>query len=101
MAMTTHAATAAPAMALAGTTPLSGDVGVCAPELIPFGAAAVTTAREEVGVGLVDRVAVAVAVALPVLVPVEVALGDASGVGASLGPDPDAVGVLVVDGDAT
>jgi hypothetical protein len=106
IAMMTQAATAAPAMALAGMTPLSGDGGVCAPEVMPFGAA---TAREGVGVGLVDRVVLAVcaevAVPVPVPVPVPVAVaeapGDASEVGASLGPDPVPVGVPVAELDAT
>lgn len=84
-------ATVATAMGLAGTTPLSGGGA----ELIPIGAAA-TTAREGVGLGLVDRVLVAVAVVVEVSVPVaaEVLEGGA-GVGAS--PDPEGVPVAELD----
>ena len=87
-------------MAFAGTTPLS----VCAPELMPFGAA--TTAREGVGLGLVDSilvevaVEVAVALAVPVPLPVPVAaLEGGAGVGASPDPVPDPVGVPVAELD--
>ena len=100
--MKTHAATAAPAMAFAGTTPLSGGGA----ELMPIGAAT-TTGPEGVELGLVDRVPVGVAVAVvvevevalpvPLPVPLPVVLGDAAGVGAS--PDPDPVGVPVAELD--
>jgi hypothetical protein len=66
--MMTHAAMAAPAMALAGITPLSA--AVCAPEFTPFGAAATTTGPEGVELGLVDRVPVGVGVEVAVPVPV-------------------------------
>ena len=81
-------------MAFAGTTPLSD----CAPELMPFGAA--TTAREGVGLGLVDSILVEVAVEVAVALPVAV-LGDAVGVGASPDPVPDPVGVPVAELDGT
>jgi hypothetical protein len=96
MAMTTQAATAAPAIALAGMTPLVfSGCGACGATSPPTA----TTAPEGVGVGLVDRVPVAVvlvvAVAVPVPVPVAAALEDATGVGASPDPDPVPVGVPV------
>jgi hypothetical protein len=96
--MRTQAATAAPAMAFAGTTPLSGG----GTELIPMGAAA-TTAREGVGLGLVDRVlvVVVVAVAVEVSVPVPVAEVLEGGVGVGANPDPDPVGVPVAELDGT
>ena len=102
--MRTQAATAAPAMALAGTT-LFSDVGggaACGAELIPIGAAA-TTAREGVGLGLVDRVlvVVVVAVAVEVSVPVPVAEVLEGGVGVGANPDPDPVGVPVAELDGT
>jgi len=100
----TQAATAAPAMALAGVTPLS----VCAPEFTPFGAAATTTAPDGVELGLADRVPVVVAVevAVPVAVPVafpvpipEALPEGGAGVGATLDPVPDTVGVPVAELD--
>jgi hypothetical protein len=82
-------ATVATAMGLAGTTPLSGGGA----ELIPIGAAA-TTAREGVGLGLVDRVLVAVVVEVSVPVAAEVLEG---GVGVGASPDPEGVPVAELD----
>jgi hypothetical protein len=103
-AMRTQAATAAPAMAFAGTTPLSGGGA----ELIPIGAAAAATiAREGVGLELVDKVPVEVALAVAVVVevalpvPVPVVLEGGVGVGASPDPVPVPVGVPVAELDGT
>jgi len=100
--MRTQAAMAAPAMALAGMTPLpSAAGGTCAPEVMLFGSA--TTALLGLADGDWDSVPVAVEVVVPVAAEVAEARGDASEVGASLGPDPDpdAVGVPVGELDGT
>jgi hypothetical protein len=92
--MRTQVATVATAMGLAGTTPLSAGGGA---ELIPIGAAAATTAREGVGLGLVDRVLVAVVVvevSVPVPVAAEVLEG---GVGVGASPDPEGGPVAELD----
>jgi hypothetical protein len=88
--MRTHAETVATATGLVGTTPLSAGGGA---ELIPIGAAA-TTAREGVGLGLVDRVLVAVVVEVSVPVAAEVLEG---GVGVGASPDPEGVPVAELD----
>jgi len=112
--MMTQAATAAPAMALAGTTPLplSGVLGAAAAAaaVFPlFTPSAPATALLGLADGDWDRVPVEVEVAvpaevavplplpLPLPLPVAAALGDASGVGASLDP----VGVPVAELDGT